>query len=353
MFNEIGKGKWWDKGVNLVEGCDPVSAGCDNCWALAMNKRFTGTTEVSVHPERLEGIFKRRKPTAYSIWNDLFHPAVPFEFVDKLMAVIALCQQHTFQCLTKRDEIMLEYRTSHFDIHNIAKIAAGMVEDGDFHYDKIIDDYERADKVIPNLWLGVTVERPDYKHRIDTLRKIPAAVRFVSIEPMLGAVKLRKGKRGEITEFKNGVPEMNNNLEHFNTDLCEKLFDFIYPDEADMTKKEVQAELQHLNIDIRPVKRKLELTLNAYYETQKAKVELKNAREKRLSLLEKIKQVKMPNLPTLRNELQDLIAQHLSVPLQVTYFRKLESAATEQDLQSLLKDIILLESLDKDVSNEE
>jgi hypothetical protein len=146
---------------------------------------------------------------------------------------------------------------------------------------------------------------------------------------------------------------MNNNLEHFDTNLCEKLFNFIYPDDADMSQKEVQAELRQLNIDIRPVKGKLELALNAYFETQKAKVELKSAREKRLSLLERIKNSKKPNLPTLRSELQELIAQYLSGPLQATYFRKLEDTATEQDLQSILEDILFLESLEKDDSNEE
>ena len=145
---------------------------------------------------------------------------------------------------------------------------------------------------------------------------------------------------------------MNNNLEHFNTDLCEKLFDFIYPDEADMSRKEIQAELQRLNIDIRPVKRKFELALNSHFQTQKAKGELKFAREKRLSLLAKIKQIKTPNLPTLRNELQELIAQHLSAPLQSMYWRKLEDAATDEDLQSILQDILLLESLDKAANDE-
>ena len=146
---------------------------------------------------------------------------------------------------------------------------------------------------------------------------------------------------------------MSDNLEHFNTDLCEKLFDFIYPDEKNMTREEVQAELLRLKIDTRPVKAKLDLALNSHHQTQKAKSALVAAREKRLSLLEKFKNVKMPDLPTLRNELQSLISQHLNTPLQAAYFRKLEKASTEQDLQSILEDILLLESFDKDTDNEE
>jgi len=146
---------------------------------------------------------------------------------------------------------------------------------------------------------------------------------------------------------------MKKNLEHFDTDLCEKLFNFAYPDQKDMDRKDVQKELQRLNIDMRPVKAKLEMALNAYSQSQKARVELKTAREKRLSLLDKLKQVKIPNLPTLRKELQEIIAQHLNTTLQAAYFRKLEEAATEQDLQSLLEDMLLLESLDQDVENDE
>ena len=145
---------------------------------------------------------------------------------------------------------------------------------------------------------------------------------------------------------------MKNNLEHFDTDLCEKLFNFIYPDQEDMDRKEVQRELQRLNIDMRPAKAKLEMALNAYSQSRKARAELETAREKRLSLLDKFKQVKLPSLPTLRNELQEIIAQRLSTPLQAAYFRKLEEAATEQDLKSLLEDILLLESLDQDIENE-
>jgi len=134
--------------------------------------------------------------------------------------------------------------------------------------------------------------------------------------------------------------------------LCDNLFSFIYPDEINMTDEEIQAELQLSNIDMRPAIEKLDMALNFCNEKQKAQAEFKTARERRLSLLEKFKQIKIPNLPARRNVLQEMIAQLLNAPEQATYFRKLEEAASEQDLQSLLEDILRLESLDQDSKNE-
>jgi len=145
---------------------------------------------------------------------------------------------------------------------------------------------------------------------------------------------------------------MKDNFKHFDANLCEKLFDFIYPDEENMTRKEVQAELQCLKIDMRPAIEKLNMALNFCNEKQKARAKFKNAREIRLSLLEKLKQIEVRNLPAQRNVLQDMIAQLLNAPLKAAYSRKLEEAASEQDLKTLLEDILLLESLDQDSENE-
>jgi len=134
--------------------------------------------------------------------------------------------------------------------------------------------------------------------------------------------------------------------------LCDKLLSFIYPDESNMTDEEIQAELQRLKIDMRPAIERLNMALNFCNEKQKAQGEYKTAREKRLSLLEKFKQIKIPNLPAQRNVLQEMIAQLLNAPLKATYSRKLEEAASEQDLQSLLEDILRLESLNRESKNE-
>jgi hypothetical protein len=134
--------------------------------------------------------------------------------------------------------------------------------------------------------------------------------------------------------------------------LCDKLLSFIYPDERNMTDEEIQAELQKLKIDMKPAIEKLNMALNFCNQKQKAQAELKIAREKRPELIDKLKQIKMPSLPGLIDELKKMIAQRLSAPQQATYFRKLEETASEQDLKTLLEDILLLESLDKDSKNE-
>ncbi len=156
-------GQWWDKSITLVEGCSPVSAGCTHCWSAGMANRFRPEFTTNGHfngkvvcrEDRLENILKRKKPTRWTIWNDL--PLAPYEFWVKVMTVIKQCKQHTFQILTKRPEILLQYCTSLYEHGSPPE----------------------------NLWLGVTVCVPDEKHKIDTLRKIPAAVRFLSIEPCL------------------------------------------------------------------------------------------------------------------------------------------------------------------------
>lgn len=146
---------------------------------------------------------------------------------------------------------------------------------------------------------------------------------------------------------------MTNRFTNLDKVLCDKLLNFIYPDESNMTDEEIQAELQRLKIDMRPAIAKLNMALNFCNEKQKAQAKYKTAREKRLSLLENFKQIKIPNLPVQRNVLQEMIAQLLNAPLKATYSRKLEEAASEQDLQSLLEDILRLESLDRDSKNEE
>ena len=146
---------------------------------------------------------------------------------------------------------------------------------------------------------------------------------------------------------------MTNRFTNLDRVLCDKLLNFIYPDESNMTDEEIQAELQRLKIDMRPAIAKLNMALNFCNEKQKAQAKYKTAREKRLSLLENFKQIKIPNLPVQRNVLQEMIAQLLNAPLKATYSRKLEEAASEQDLQSLLEDILRLESLDRDSKNEE
>lgn len=173
MFDSISTGKYWDKALTLISGCTPCSPGCDHCWALAMEHRFQkteckgfdGRRKVEVHPERLDIPLKRKKPTVYAIWNDAFHPDVPNEFLGEAFRIMETCPQHIFLVLTKRAKGMADY----------------------------LDHY----KVAPNIWLGVSVCTPDELFKVNELLNIQAAVRWVSIEPMLGDIDLAPWWLGE------------------------------------------------------------------------------------------------------------------------------------------------------------
>ena len=209
----LDKGRYWQFGWKVVEGCTPCSPGCENCWSLAMEHRFGKSTEVQCFESRLDKPLKRKKPTVYAIWNDLFHKDVPFKFVDKVFAVIALCPQHTFLVLTKRTDRMKEYICEHNDnlrdtdipfinelfdnsdfIYETARVYGGKPEP---YCDMIgvssqlassrmcIEPDTYPELPLPNLWLGVTVCNQEEKNKIDLLRETPAAHRFLSLEPLL------------------------------------------------------------------------------------------------------------------------------------------------------------------------
>ncbi|MFQ5483535.1 MAG: DUF5131 family protein, partial [Nitrospinaceae bacterium] len=111
--NPIG---WTDETWNPVTGCSKVSAGCKNCYAERLWPRVYGRTgraftDVECHPERLEAPLRWRKARTVFVnsMSDLFHAEVPDEFIDRVFAVMALCPQHTFQILTKRQDRAREY----------------------------------------------------------------------------------------------------------------------------------------------------------------------------------------------------------------------------------------------------
>ena len=155
---------WTEAVWNPSIGCTKVSEGCAHCYAEMMAKRlqamgipeYKDGFKFKILPERLEDPLKRKKPTMFFVnsMSDLFHEQMPYSYLDKIFKVITSTPQHIYQILTKRDNVMVDYFS------------------------------KRA--VPKNVWLGVTVENTKYKHRIDTLRKINASVRFVSFEPLLG-----------------------------------------------------------------------------------------------------------------------------------------------------------------------
>lgn len=182
--------EWTDSTWNPTTGCTPVSPGCDHCYAKTLTERFHGPgsfDEVKLHPDRLDAPFRWRKPRRVFVnsMSDIFHDDVSDEFIARVWAVMAASPQHTFQILTKRHGRMRSllsresFARQVLDLSlEVRPIPMGSLPHGDTY-------------PLPNVWLGVSVE--DQKRadlRIPALLDTPAAVRFLSCEPLLSAVDL-------------------------------------------------------------------------------------------------------------------------------------------------------------------
>jgi protein gp37 len=160
----LTKIEWTRASWNPVTGCDRVSAGCVHCYAERMAHRlqkmgqvkYKSGFKVTLHDDALSLPLTWKKPRLIFVnsMSDLFHNDVPLGFIRKIFDVMHKADRHIFQILTKRSERMLEL----------------------------------APKLVwpENVWAGVTVESSRYYHRLEHLRKVPAAIRYVSMEPMLG-----------------------------------------------------------------------------------------------------------------------------------------------------------------------
>jgi len=219
--------EWTNTTWNPVIGCTPVSPGCLNCYAATMARRleamgrpeyavrgletargkvvriaevrggravFTG--EVRCLPERLTEPLHWKRPRMVFVnsMSDLFHEAVPFEFIGAVHKVIAAASQHQFQVLTKRPERAVEFykwlRSHVADVvYGTPMVGGGRSElSDDGVHDALMGAFESP---LPNLWLGTSVEDQDRANeRVPHLMRCPAAVRFLSCEPLLGAVDL-------------------------------------------------------------------------------------------------------------------------------------------------------------------
>ncbi len=171
----MSKIEWTDKTWNPVTGCDKVSQGCKNCYAEIMHRRlmhiaphkytkpFLGNIEV--HYDELSKPIKIRKPTRFFVnsMSDLFHDDVPHAFIHSVFLIMEACYQHTFQILTKRPENLINFI-----------------------------NWRAYMPVWPsNVWIGVSCEdQQTADQRIPLLLQVPAAVRFLSCEPLLGPIDL-------------------------------------------------------------------------------------------------------------------------------------------------------------------
>ena len=179
VMTQMSKIEWTDITWNPVAGCSVATAGCTNCYAMRMaarleamgtekyggltrksGERYVWTGKIVTDEKALAAPLKWRKPRTVFVnsMSDLFHPDVPIDFIAKVWAVMAATPQHTYQVLTKRPERMREILT-HSDF-----------------------------QILRNVWLGTSVENAAVLERIAHLRSTPAAVRFISFEPLIGSV---------------------------------------------------------------------------------------------------------------------------------------------------------------------
>lgn len=196
---------WTDTTWNPIRGCSHVSPGCDNCYAEQMAARFCGVGQpyeglieggrwngrVRLVEEHLADPLRWQRPRRIFVnsMSDLFHPEVPDEWLDRIFAVMGMAKDHTFQVLTKRPERMLRYLSSHDIGLRWSLVGSEMAGTVGFEVDQAL---RWTRKGLPNVWLGVTAEnQAEADRRIPLLLQTPAAVRWVSVEPMLGPVDLR------------------------------------------------------------------------------------------------------------------------------------------------------------------
>lgn len=158
--------EWTDATWNPTTGCNKVSAGCKFCYAEPMTKRLQGMGQekykdgfaLRIHPYTLSAPYAWRNPRLVFVnsMSDLFHEDVPLAFIKQVFKVMNECPQHTFQVLTKRAE-------------RLAKVSKQL-------------------NWTPNIWMGVSVEDSRVTHRIEQLRKTDAVIKFLSCEPLIGAL---------------------------------------------------------------------------------------------------------------------------------------------------------------------
>jgi len=188
--------EWTDETWNPVTGCTKVSPGCDHCYAERVTERWSGKgsfEKVVLHPERLGKPLHWRNPRKVFVnsMSDLFHEDVPAAFITEVFAVMSLAPQHTFQILTKRHGRM---RTllSRDDFEPTVREVAYDLKYGDGNSNPCMNDRNYQTWPLPNVWLGVSVEDQKWADiRIPILVRTPAAVRFLSCEPLLGRVDIR------------------------------------------------------------------------------------------------------------------------------------------------------------------
>lgn len=214
----MSKIEWTEKTWNPTIGCTEVSPGCTNCYAAKMafrlshipsmkedyagltkrlpNGKIVWTGVVKYMHDRLIEPLKVKKPTVWFVdsMSDLFHADVPFEFIDKVFVIMKLASRHTFQVLTKRADRMAEYFSADRPQILDATMMDMMENDEVYGVGSSVCYVQKGGLInwpLHNVWLGVSVENQKAAdERVPYLSTIPARVRFLSCEPLLGEVNL-------------------------------------------------------------------------------------------------------------------------------------------------------------------
>lgn len=177
----MSKIEWTDKTWNPVTGCDKVSQGCKNCYAEVMHKRLMGIVpykytkpflgNIEMHDDELSKPNSWKNPCNVFVnsMSDLFHKDVPFEFIGSVFTTMRLIKRHTYQILTKRPEIAIEF----------------------FKWYEQECYFPMSYQPLNNIWIGVSCEdQQTANERIPLLLQVPAAIKFLSCEPLLGPIDL-------------------------------------------------------------------------------------------------------------------------------------------------------------------
>jgi protein gp37 len=158
--------EWTQATWNPTTGCNKISSGCQHCYAEIMSRRlqsmhiekYQNGFDLTLHPETLNIPYEWKKPKVIFVnsMSDLFHKDVPIEFIQRVFKVMNDCSHHTFQVLTKRGDIL--------------------------------EKYWKQLSWTPNIWMGVSIENQDMDWRTECLRRTGAQIKFLSCEPLLGAL---------------------------------------------------------------------------------------------------------------------------------------------------------------------
>lgn len=218
-MGDKSKIEWTDATWNPIRGCSVVSEGCRNCYAMNFAARFSGrdkigdvlpynglayrnesgahwTGQVRLIEGHLKDPLRWKEPRRIFVnsMSDLFHESVPDEWIDHIFAVMALSPQHTFQILTKRPQRMLAYMRA-LTGDRVLKTAfeSGLLTPNIQYVEAYAGVINGDGWPLPNVWLGVSVEdQKSANDRIPPLLQTPAAVRWVSAEPLLAPININR-----------------------------------------------------------------------------------------------------------------------------------------------------------------